>query len=404
MMTKLPSPEGDAFGTRSDWSTWTGAEIGTRIVHFLRSKMDNAFSDTLPSTPSNQKIFAYFAKNLSCTEMLDQIERYQTPLITSHTATSIVSDDRSDSKRENQDKVDSQLSPKRNSYENMIEFYCYSEPPITLFDYVKRLIHYTRIAISPVNLAVALLYLERIEKNGACEVNQFTIFRLFAVAYLVAYKFMDDPPVMKNLEFSKIAGISLSEINRLEICFLNAINFELGVGYDLPVAQKITRILVPPKVSPAILLGRVGDLSISVLIFFSSFTFKSCLSHHDSHLYFSDLIGISTSQSTKALIDTNRWTPDSVVIDCEDDDNIGYEDDNYGYFFEDDCEDVFDRSSVYENYSGIVNNRGVTFTDVEDNFESNFRENLSHHYRLNEYNNGGGRCEGDFGCVIGRKK
>lgn len=274
MMTKLPSPESDAFGTRCDWSTWTGAEIGTRIVHFLRSKMDYAFSNSLPSTPSNQKILAYFAKNMSCTEMLDQIERYQTPVITSHTATSIVSEDKSELKCENDDNLDSRLHSDSTSYENMIEFYCYSEPPISLLDYVKRLIHYTRIAISPVNLAVALFYLERIEKNRACEVNQFTIFRLFAVAYLVAYKFMDDPPLMKNFEFSKIAGISLSELNRLEICFLNAINFELGVGYDITVAQKITRILVPPKVSPAILLGNRPFHATKVRFICSSLTLK----------------------------------------------------------------------------------------------------------------------------------
>lgn len=256
MMTKLPPLGGDAFGTRCDWSTWTGAEIGTRIVHFLRSKMDHAFGDSLPSSPSNQKIRAYFTKNNSCTDILDQIERNQTPSITSRTASNIVIEERSDMKRCSQEHLNSQFYLKRKSYESMIEFYCYTEPPISLLDYVKRLIHYTRIAISPVNLAVALFYLERIEKKGACEVNQFTIFRLFAVAYLVAYKFMDDPPIMKNFEFSKIAGISLSELNRLEICFLNAINFELGVGYDISVAQKITRILVPPKVSPSILLGK----------------------------------------------------------------------------------------------------------------------------------------------------
>ena len=96
---------------------------------------------------------------------------------------------------------------------------------------------------------------ERVEKNGACEVNQFTIFRLLAVAYLVAYKFMDDPPMMKNLEYSKIAGISVAELNRLEFSFLKAINFELGIGDDVSIAQKITRILVPPKVSPEILIG-----------------------------------------------------------------------------------------------------------------------------------------------------
>jgi hypothetical protein len=118
---------------------------------------------------------------------------------------------------------------------------------------------------------------------------------------------------------------------------------------------------------------------------------------------FSTLIGISTSQSSKALLDTNRWTPDSVVIDRDDDDNIEYDDDNYGYFFEDESEDVFDRPSVYENYSGIVQNRGVSFTDVEDNFERNFRESASYHYRLNEDNNGVSRCKKDCGgCVIER--
>ena len=140
-------------------------------------------------------------------------------------------------------------------FADMNEFYSYSQPPISFNDYVKRLIHYTRMSISPVNLAVALFYIERVEKNGACEVNQFTIFRLLAVAYLVAYKFMDDPPMMKNLEYSKIAGISVAELNRLEFSFLKATNFELGIGDDVSVAQKITRILVPPKVSPEILIG-----------------------------------------------------------------------------------------------------------------------------------------------------
>ena len=67
--------------------------------------------------------------------------------------------------------------------------------------------------------------------------------------------------MMKNLEYSKIAGISLSELNRLEFSFLTAINFELGIGDDVSVAQKITRILVPPKVSPEILIGNTTQRS-----------------------------------------------------------------------------------------------------------------------------------------------
>lgn len=59
---------------------------------------------------------------------------------------------------------------------------------------------------------------------------------------------------MKNSEYCKIAGIALSELNQLEMNFLICINFELGIGIDGAICQGITRILVPPKVSPEILL------------------------------------------------------------------------------------------------------------------------------------------------------
>jgi hypothetical protein len=85
--------------------------------------------------------------------------------------------------------------------------------------------------------------------------NTFSIFRLFSTAYLIAFKTFEDPPVMKNSEYCKIAGISLEEMNRLELKFLTAINFDLGINNDASVCERITRMLSPPKITNGILLS-----------------------------------------------------------------------------------------------------------------------------------------------------
>lgn len=239
------------FGTHNDWSTWSGLEIGGRILHFLNSKMDRTSND---STDCNE-------------------------------------------------------TESSGSTESMAEFYNFSEPPISLGDYINRLIHYTRLSVSPVNLAVALLYIDRIERKGLCKVTKNSIFRLLSTAYLVAFKHTEDSKVFKNSEYCKIAGISVTELNRLELIFLMSINFELGVGPDIALSQRITRILVPPKVSPEIILNEKP--------------------------YQPDGI--------------HRWTPDSV-IDLEDKDNDNFDEDD-----DEDEDGVFDHSSIADHYPGIFN-------------------------------------------------
>lgn len=277
MTTTNYKSEAAAFGTRDDWSTWKGTEIGNRIVNFFNYKIYSVFGDSLPSTPSTSKIQAYF---FSSTPNKRQSSRKGSLLSARNVAEDSDDNEGSD---DNEDSSETEAGREANGepeaqFADMVEFYSYSQPPITFNDYVKRLIHYTRVSISPVNLAVALFYIERIEKKGVCEVNQFTIFRLLAVAYLVAYKYMDDPPLMKNLEYCKIAGISLAELNRLEFSFLKAMDFEFGIGDDVSVAQKITRILVPPKVSPEILIGNTTQHRI-MLDCYLHFFIASLFSH-----------------------------------------------------------------------------------------------------------------------------
>ena len=91
--------------------------------------------------------------------------------------------------------------------------------------------------------------------------------------------------------------------------------------------------------------------------------------------------------SSKVLLDVNRFTPDSVVVDVEQSQYArAFDDDNYGYFVEDDHDDdVFDRQSVYENYPNIVYERaGSNSGEAEDNFESNFNVTSDYQYHLKQ--------------------
>ena len=81
------------------------------------------------------------------------------------------------------------------------------------------------------------------------------------------------------------------------------------------------------------------------------------------------LTGIPSRISSKALLDVNRCTPDTVIIDVDQPENR-YEShgSTYEYFIEDDDDDVFDREIENENYSGVHYHRTSSVTnDVEDN-------------------------------------
>jgi hypothetical protein len=167
-------------GTRQDWSDWNGVEIGTRILHFLNCKMDHTFGYMSPSLSSNT-LSALFGKsrpsdsiNIQATSkpirIRDRNEENETYTSQAFTRTS----------PEETSEVSFEASMQA-AYtivnEDMSEFFNYSETPISLDAYIKRLIKYTKIAISQVNLAVALVYIHRLEAKGACEMNKHSIFR-----------------------------------------------------------------------------------------------------------------------------------------------------------------------------------------------------------------------------------
>ena len=99
------------------------------------------------------------------------------------------------------------------------------KPPLTPCAFVTRIGKYS--GASPCCFAVGLIYLERMKKRdpGVCLVST-NFQRLFLIAVMVAAKFLDDF-YYSNKHWAEVGGITLAEINRLEIEFLFRMGFSL---------------------------------------------------------------------------------------------------------------------------------------------------------------------------------
>ena len=95
--------------------------------------------------------------------------------------------------------------------------------------------------------------------------------------------------------------------------FLLTINFNLGVGKDILISQRITRILVPTKVSPEILIG----------------------------------------EKTLPLCDIHRLTPDSVT-----DLNYNFNEESFQETVDD---NTYPNESSVDNYTRIFNGTDAEF-------------------------------------------
>jgi len=94
-------------------------------------------------------------------------------------------------------------------------------------DYLDRIMRYGRC--SPSCAVVALIYLQRVKTKitGAC-VTSRNLQRLLLVALLLANKFLDDL-YFSNKHWAKIGGLSLQEVNALELSVLRTLDWRMAV-------------------------------------------------------------------------------------------------------------------------------------------------------------------------------
>lgn len=104
-------------------------------------------------------------------------------------------------------------------------------PGITIYDYVARIHQYAECSDSC--YTTAFIYIDRIlQKNPSFVLSKRSAHRLIITAILLAIKYSDDT-YADNLVYAKIGGVSLGELNSLEVEMLSLLQFGLYVHPQL---------------------------------------------------------------------------------------------------------------------------------------------------------------------------
>ena len=122
------------------------------------------------------------------------------------------------------------ISEKKNS-KNQNDIFSHARvPKIPLFDYLLRIQKYTRFDNS--TIIMALIYIDRVCIRKGLTLTNYNIHRLLFTSILISIKFNEDI-IYDNLLYSKIGGIPLAELNKLEQEFLKRIGFSLFVSEEV---------------------------------------------------------------------------------------------------------------------------------------------------------------------------
>jgi len=100
-------------------------------------------------------------------------------------------------------------------------------PPVSMSAYLARLARFCRCGEEC--FVVALVYLDMVTQGKALTpLSMRNAHRLFLTCLLMAHKFWDDS-LPWNSHYAKCGGITLQEMNRLEIFFLKTVGFRLQI-------------------------------------------------------------------------------------------------------------------------------------------------------------------------------
>ena len=109
-------------------------------------------------------------------------------------------------------------------------FYLPNIPSISLFNYIKRLMKYSKMEIS--SLIIAIIYIDSFCNINKYILTQNNIYTILLSACLISLKFNEDIIVNFN-RYSEIAGISVNMLKKLEFQMYLMLHFSLRVKYDI---------------------------------------------------------------------------------------------------------------------------------------------------------------------------
>ena len=114
---------------------------------------------------------------------------------------------------------------------NRLEKYFLSiNPSISVKDYLERLYKYTKINSS--TIVMILIYIDRLCNINKLKLTYSIIHKLILSSMVVAIKYNEDKYYPMKF-YAKLGGISLLELNFLELYFISLINFNLFIKKEL---------------------------------------------------------------------------------------------------------------------------------------------------------------------------
>ncbi len=109
-------------------------------------------------------------------------------------------------------------------------FYLSFVPPISLSDYINRIMKYSNMDIS--TLIIAIIYIDNFCDKNRYILTANNIYRILLSACLLSLKFNEDITVNYNY-YSEIAAVSVEDLKNLEFYMYLKLHFSLHVKYEL---------------------------------------------------------------------------------------------------------------------------------------------------------------------------
>ncbi len=113
---------------------------------------------------------------------------------------------------------------------NISPFLTDSLQSITINDYLKRLVKYTQAESS--TLIAMLIYIDRLCELNNFIVNSYNVYKILFSSLIMAIKYNEDE-FYDNKFYAKVGGLSLKEMNNLEINYLSLIDFKLYISEEV---------------------------------------------------------------------------------------------------------------------------------------------------------------------------
>lgn len=117
----------------------------------------------------------------------------------------------------------------REKYIRQDIFYLSNIPSISLNSYIKRLVKYTKMDISSLILSIIYIDMFCIKFKYVLSLNN--IYRLLLTSCLISIKYNEDITV-DTKTYSEIAGVSVEDLNNLELQFFVLLDYKLSVTED----------------------------------------------------------------------------------------------------------------------------------------------------------------------------